>query len=65
METFVGIEWSHAYSGVMCAVVGMLGQGEEVCPVGLQVVAKGAEVLLDRLVDAFGLAVGFRMKGGR
>ena len=62
MVAHVGVEGRHANARVMSGVVGMLGQGEQVCPIGLEVVAEGPEVLLDSLINPFSLAVAFRMK---
>ena len=48
-----------------CVVVRKLGQGEEIDPVILLVVDIHPQVLLQDLVDSFGLAVGLRVIGGR
>ena len=62
---FVGEEGGGARSRVRGVVVGELGEGEEVDPVVLLVVDVDSEVLLEHLVDAFGLAVGLGVVGGR
>ena len=61
---FVGEEGGGARSGVRGVVVGELGEGKEVDPVVLLVVDVDSEVLLEHLVDAFGLAVGLGVVGG-
>jgi hypothetical protein len=65
MVAVVGEERSLAGRGVDGVVVSELGAGQELLPIVLLVVAKGAEILLKDLVDTLGLTVGLRMERGR
>ena len=58
MVSVVGEERSLAGRGMDGVVVSELGEGEELLPVVLLVVAEGTQVLFEDLVDALGLAVG-------
>ena len=52
--------------GRICVVIqGKLGRREPVDPIVLKIGAIAAQVLLKRLIGAFGLTVGLRVKGRR
>ena len=57
MVTFIREERGHASSLAWSIVVGKLSQGKKIRPVILLVVAVGAEVLLEGLVDPLGLPI--------
>ena len=64
MKTFGGHERSAADGGMERVVVSELGVGNLSGPVGLQPVPPFAQVKLDELIGAFGLAISLRVKGG-
>ncbi|KAF8624092.1 hypothetical protein AX17_007219, partial [Amanita inopinata Kibby_2008] len=59
--SLVGKEGRDTSSGTRRIVVGKFHKREELGPVVLLVVAEDAEVLLQSLVDAFGLTIAFGM----
>ena len=58
-------ERGFARGGIDPIVQGELGSGEERGPIVLPFVYKVAKVLLDFLVDAFGLTIGLGVVGSR
>lgn len=60
----VGKEGGDLRGGMRSIVVGKLGDGEEVCPIVLLVVAVHAEECFQDLVNTFGLAIGLGVIGG-
>ena len=63
MKTHVSEEWGDHGCRVRGIVVHELGQGQEVNPVILLIIDVHLKVLLQDLVDPFGLAVGLRVIG--
>ena len=61
--TKVGVERRHTNGRVMRVVVGKFGNGEKGRPICLLVIAKRANVVLDCLVDPFGLTIGLGVEG--
>ena len=61
VKTLGGVERRNAGGGTRSIVVSKLGDGKEITPVGLLVVAVNPEVLLEGLVNTLYLTVGFGM----
>src|SRR6266545_5807289 len=61
MVFFVSKERGHTSSLARCVVVGELSQRKQLGPVVLLVVAVGAEVLFEGLIDLLSLTIPFRM----
>ena len=64
MIALVGEERRNACSGIGSIVIGELREGEKRSPVVLLVVAVGANVLLEGLIDAFRLSITLWMISG-
>lgn len=65
MVPFIGEEGGCSCGRVRCVVVGELGEGEERDPIVLLVVDIDPEILLEDLIDAFGLTVRLGVVRGR
>ncbi len=59
--SLVGEEREHTSNLARCIVVGELSQRKQLGPVVLLVVAVGAEVLFEGLIDPLGMTIPFRM----
>jgi hypothetical protein len=53
----VGVEWGDSCGGVLGIIIDEFGEGKELVPIILLIVAEDAEVLLEDLVNTLGLAV--------
>ena len=60
--TFVCVKGRHADCAMVCRVISVFGEGQEVRPIILLVGAEGPDVLFYDLIDTFGLTVGLRME---
>src|ERR1700710_2228442 len=59
MVALVGEEWRYASSSTRRVVIGELGEGKEIRPVVLLIIAVDAQVLFQCLVGTFGLSIAF------
>src|SRR5271163_553073 len=60
MVSILGVERGHLH-GSMLGVVCKFSEGNQIVPIVLLIMTEDAEILLENLIDAFGLTVGLRM----
>ena len=64
MVSFVGKKWGDSHGGIRGVIISKLGDGEQIRPIVLLVVAVYSEVLFQSLIHSFGLSVAFGVTTG-
>ena len=64
MVSFIGKKWRDSSGGIRSVIISKFGDGEQIQPIVLLVVAVYLEVFLQGLIHLFGLSVAFRMITG-
>ena len=64
MTSRISIKWRNFRGCVDRVVIGKFGEVENICPVILMIAEKAPQILLQRLIGSFGLAIGLWVVAG-